>query len=374
MKKVLTAILALIATPSIAQITGDGYYRLQNNGSERYITITDNVITNVTTSSIIDYNNITTWKGFDNVKSNPGSIILIKAVKDKYDLSAQGISVHDITGGKAYVTLEHRVEDIYIIKASATQSGVKVTKTLYDSSTDDEYDYVGDSGASTHQYWRIKPVNTDDNYIGITPKVHANDGWYGTIYAEFPFKLASEGMTAYYVDGVKAGVFQLKEITDEIKPAATPIIIKCSSNDAAQNKILPVIASTTTPQDNYLGGTYFDSSMRNHIARVEYNKETMRILYADENGELVFKTAAEKDLTNKLYIKKNTAWLNVPTGLTGDFKHVDRDTYSGINNIEASLPKTAQKGTYTLTGVQVDDTKALRPGIYIQNGKKIIIK
>jgi hypothetical protein len=53
---------------------------------------------------------------------------------------------------------------------------------------------------------------------------------------------------------------------------------------------------------------------------------------------------------------------------------VSRDTFSGISNIEANTQENAVKGTYTLSGVQVDDTKALRPGIYIKNGKKIVIK
>ena len=181
-------------------------------------------------------------------------------------------------------------------------------------------------------------------------------------------------MTAYYVDGVGTGQFQLKKITDEVKPAATPMIIKCSSNDAAQNMITPVISATTAPSDNLLGGTYFASSLRKHIARVEFDSNSMRVLGKDTNGDLIFTTATEDYLTDKMYIPKNTAWLNVPAGLTGDFKLVDRSSFTGISDIETSTRKTAQKATYTLTGVQVDETKALRPGIYIQNGKKIIIK
>lgn len=377
MNKFFTAILAIIALPATAQITGDGYYRIQNNGSERYITITDNVIQEISSSStIIDYGSITTWKGFDNVKSNPASILLIKAVESKYDISAQGISVHDITGGKAYVDLKQRGSDqsIYLIEASATQGGVKVTKTLYDGSTSDEYDYVNDDGKETHKYWRIKAVDTDDNYIGITPIVQTTDGWYGTIYAEFPFKLVSSGMTAYYVDGVHEGQFQLKEIADDIKPAATPMIIKCSSSDASQNKITPVIASTTEPTGNLLGGTYFASSMRNHIARVEFNSSTMRVLGKDAEGNLTFTQPADGYLTKSKYIPKNTCWLNVPDGLTGDFKLVSREVFTGIKSIEATPQSAAAKGTYTLTGIRMEDNTPLRPGIYIQNGKKIVIK
>lgn len=379
MKKIITAILTLIAIPTTAQITGDGYYRVQNNGSKRYITITDNVLTNTNvSSSIIDYGNITTWF-WDNIKSNPASIIYIKAVGSQYDMSAQGLSIHDITGGKAYVNLNQSGSDksIYLIQASATQGGVKVSKTLYDGSTNDEYDYVNDDGKSTHKFWSFKPVNTDDNYIGITPTVQTNDGWYGTIYAAFPFKLASSGMKAYYVDGVQTGQFQLKEITDDVKPAATPMIIKCSSNDPAQNKITPVYAATTAPTGNKLNGTYFASTLKNHVVGVEYDKNKMRVLGKDASGNLIFTQAEDSYLTTKKnykFIPKNTAYLYNASGLTGDYVLVSRDTFSGISDIEANPQEKTVKGTFTLSGVPVDDSKALRPGIYIKNGKKVVIK
>ena len=284
--------------------------------------------------------------------------------------------MRDITGGKAYVQLNQRGSDksIYLIQASATQGGVSVSKTLYDGVTKDEYDYVNDDGKTTHMYWRIKPVDTENNYIGITPTVQTNDGWYGTIYASFPFKLASSGMTAYYVDGVHTGQFQLKEITDEVKPAATPMIIKCSSNDAAQNKILPVYEATTAPTDNKLSGTLFASSLRNHVVRVEYNKSTMRVLGKDASGNLIFTEAESSYLTKSKYIPKNTAYLYDASDLTGDYVLVSRDTFTGISNIEANPQPAAAKGTYTLTGVRIEDNTNLRPGVYIRNGQKVVIK
>ena len=374
MKKILLFLTSFLPLAAAAQLNGDGYYRIQNYASERYITITDDLIADISTPSDIDVNNLTTWKGVDNIKSNPGSIFLIEAVGDKYNISGQGISVHKITGGKAYVSINKRGEGIYQLSASATQGGVAVTKYLYDATSDDEYDYVRTDGNAAYQYWYIKPIDEADNYIGITPTIQTNDGWYGTIYASFPFKFASTGMTAYYVDGVHTGQFQLKEITDEIKPAATPMIIKCSSDDAAQNKITPVSTTTTAPTDNLLGGTYFASSLKNHIARVEYDSKTMRVLGKDTNGNLIFTTASEDYLTKNMYIPKNTAWLNIPASLTGDFQLVSRDTYSGISNVKVSAQENSPKGTYTITGIQVDDTKALRSGIYIKAGKKVVIK
>ena len=43
MKKHLLSLLALLATiPSVAQITADGYYRVKNYTTNRYLTVVDN--------------------------------------------------------------------------------------------------------------------------------------------------------------------------------------------------------------------------------------------------------------------------------------------------------------------------------------------
>jgi hypothetical protein len=372
MKKILTAILALIATPSIAQLNGDGFYRIQNNASERYLTLKDDIQGEVDYSAgNVDLSNLRTWRGFDLVKSNPASVFYVKKISGtQYDMAAQGTSIFQITGGKKYLDI-YDEGGIYLFEGS----GNGISANLYDSNNSSERGYVSiKKSASGYQYWRFVPITTDGEYLGLQPTVHANDGWYGTVYASYPFKLASSNVKVYYVDGVHQGQFELMEITDEIKPAATPLLFMSDSNDPAQNKIIPVNEVTSKPEGNLLGGTYFANSIDGHIARVEFKESTMRVLGVDAENNLIFTTAKASDLTDSKYINMNTCWLNIPEGLTGDFKLVDRGTYTGISNIETSLPKTAQKGTYTLTGVQVDDTKALRPGVYIKDGKKIVMK
>ena len=79
----------MIAAPlaATAQITGDGYYRIKNNKSERYITICDNIVGEVNMSSTkADLSNLVTWRGFDYVKSNPASIIYIEAAGSQYKI------------------------------------------------------------------------------------------------------------------------------------------------------------------------------------------------------------------------------------------------------------------------------------------------
>ena len=372
MKRNILITLIAILTPSLAQaqLGADGYYRIINNATSRYITITDDIIGEVNTSNTsVDLSNITTWRGFDYVKSSPASVLYVEKVGSQYNFAAQGTSIYTLSGGRIYIDL---IQNGEAYAFQVTYSGM--TGRLYDSANSDDKGSVSNKKSVTeNQFWRFVPIN-DENYIGLQPTVQAADGWYGTIYASFPFKTASSGITVYYVDGVHEGQFELKEITDEIKPASTPLVFKCSSNDPAQNKITPVTGTTTAPTDNKLGGTYFASTINEHEEYVKFDANTMRVLGVDGSNNLIFTTASQDYLTKKKYIPMNTCWLNVPTGLTGDFKLVSRDVYTGINSIEASSQKSAVKGTFTLSGVPVDDNKALRPGIYIKNGQKVVIK
>ena len=374
MKKIILSLILSAPLAASAQITGDGYYRVKNNASERYITITDDIVGEVNMSSTTaDLSNITTWRGFDYVKSNPASVIYIEAVGNKYNLKGQGTSIYDISGGKAYINIKSKNKDdnnpYYF---SVTYSGAEIR--LYDNSTKKDKGGVDQTGDVKYSYWNILPITDDDyNYLGLQPTVKAGDDWYGTIYASYPFKVASEGVTLYYVDGVKDGEFQLKEITSEVKPASTPMVFKCSSYDPADNKIIPVADITTAPTDNLMGGTLFASSIRKHIKRVEFDATKMRVLDSNSDGDLIFTTAKPEQLTDNSYIPMNTAWLNVPSGLTGDFKLVSRDNFTGIRNIDAQKSNT-DNAIYTLTGVRQNNKNSLRKGIYISNGKKIVIR
>ena len=365
----ITIVSVLTVFQATAQTVANGYYRVQNNASGRYITIRDNIPGTVDMSSTnIDLSNIVTWKGFDNVKGNPASIIYVEQVGSQYNLKGQGTSIYDIAGGKVYIDLIARDGGLWIM--SASYGGF--SGRLYDSNDDSEKGYVKRTGDTAYQYWKFVPVDTDNNYIGLQPNVQVGDSWYGTVYASYPFKVVSSGVTVYYVDGVKDGIFQLKEVTDAVKPAATPLLFKCSSNDPAKNKITPVTDATTAPADNQLGGTYYACNVDNHEVYVRYDSNTMRVLGKNDAGELAFVTATTDYLTKKKYIPMNTCWLNVPAGSTGDFKFVSRDEFTGIRNINATEAND-NKGTFTLTGVRVNEA-TLSPGIYIRNGKKVIIK
>ncbi len=376
MKRVIISALVSILTPTLAtaQLSGNGFYRVQNNASQRYITINDDIIGQVNTSSTTaDLSNIVTWRGFDYVKSNPASIIYIESVSGKYNLSAQGTSVYKIAGGRAYVDIKDKGDGTYSF--SVSYSGAQVY--LYDDTKSNDKGGVRQSSSNQdYRYWKLLPINTSDNYLGLQPTVQVGDDYYGTLYADYAFKRVSDGIKIYYINAEDEGRCRLKEITSEVIPAATPIIFKCSSNDPAQNMVMPVTDETEKPTDNYLAGTYFASTTNKHKEFVEYDDATMHVLGVGADGQLSFVTAKSADLVNDgQHIPMNTCWLRLFNNLTGEFTVLDESQYAGISTINTDKEiGTSKQGTFSLSGVRINDSRQLKPGIYIQNGKKMVIK
>ena len=376
MKRVIISALVSILTPNLAtaQLSGNGFYRVQNNASQRYITINDDIIGQVNTSSTTaDLNNIVTWRGFDYVKSNPASIIYIESVSGKYNLSAQGTSVYKIAGGRAYVDIKDQGNGTYSF--SVSYSGAQVY--LYDDTKSNDKGGVRQSSSNQdYRYWKLLPINTSDNYLGLQPTVQVGDSYYGTLYADYAFKRVSDGIKIYYINAEDEGRCRLKEITSEVIPAATPIIFKCSSNDPAQNMVMPVTDEAEKPTDNYLAGTYFASTTNKHKEYVEYDDATMHVLGVGADGQLSFVTAKSTDLVNDgQHIPMNTCWLRLFNNLTGEFTVLDESQYAGISTINTDKEiGTSKQGTFSLSGVRINDSRQLKPGIYIQNGKKMVIK
>lgn len=377
MKRVIISALVSILTPTLAtaQLSGNGFYRVQNNKSERYITINDDIIGQVNTSSTTaDLSNIVTWRGFDYVKSNPASIIYIESVSGKYNLSAQGTSVYKIAGGRTYIDITDKGGNTY--EFSVSYSGAKI-KLYDDSKSADKGGVRQSSSDQSYALWRMLPINTSDNYLGLQPTVKvADDEYYGTLYADYAFKRVSEGIKIYYINAEDEGRCRLKEITSEVIPAATPIIFKCSSNDPAQNMVMPVTDEAEKPTDNYLAGTYFASTTNKHKEYVEYDDATMHVLGVGADGQLSFVTAKSTDLVNDgQHIPMNTCWLRLFNNLTGEFTVLDESQYAGISTINTNKEiGTSKQGTFSLSGVRINDSRQLKPGIYIQNGKKMVIK
>ncbi|MCD8296305.1 MAG: hypothetical protein LUC88_01900 [Prevotella sp.] len=389
MRKYLLFLFLSSVMTVFAQYPGDGYYRVQNVGTGRYIVLVDNRGSiNIATTSA-DLGALKSYEDFDYVVSRPGSVIYAKrhGTATEYTLYSQGADTYSIVSG--YLKLLDNGDGSY--KAYATNSGL--TKYLKDE--DDVYNpglLLTGGKTDVNTDWWIKPISStdDDNYFGLTPDCAVGDDYFLTFYAAFPFSFYSDGMAAYYVDKIGVaddgfGMAVWKEITDNMKPASTPMIVKCSSSNPAANRLDLLPSSSSTISSNILSGTFFcnDVKSESHRNVVDYDPSTMRILGVTSKGVLGFVTEDANALT---YIPANTAYLVVPKGTPEELQLVTDSEYetlmelhAGIESVTYSVDATSAKcGVYTLTGVRLSKDNCLPvntpAGVYIVGGKKVVVR
>ena len=302
-----------------AQLMGNGYYRVQSTKQGRYVRVLDNRGSINMQTTDADMGALCTQRSWNIVESDPGSIIYIKKMSTGYDLQSQG------TGSYSIISYEVQILDMsengeYKYWCSATNG--TLTKYLADEeitflSTDEEKErgcLVTNISPSRPEYldWNILPVNdTEGHYFGLNPTVSAGGSYYQTFYAAFPFTFSSSGMEAYYVDGINetTGKVHVKEITGGV-PKSTPVIVKCSAQNAAGNKLNVGASTSGSASGNKLTGVYFcnpDAGAKHTNVKVN-DPSTMRVLGTASDGSLAF----VKD-TNLKYIPANTAYITVST-------------------------------------------------------------
>ena len=369
-----------------AQLSGAGYYRVKNVTSGRYMSLSDNQ------SRGVDFNSCTadcgamqTSKIMDNIYSDPGSIFYLDHIDGvSYNVVGQGTSLHDIINYYIYISPVGSYYKIY-----QEQKGQRVTLSDLDDVEEDE-SYVATTGGKTT--WYITPLNTTDNYIGVKPTISVGDKHYAAVFAGYPYTLGT-GMKAYYINKVieNEGVVIIKELTGTI-PAKTPVLIECSSTDISKNQITPVLNSDAVPSDNLAMGVYFCLGDRwsAHYNSTKFDPSTMRVLSLNTYGNLAVSTSTQnlktvmiepkgadgKHLTITA-IPANSWYIPVSSSAPSELKLVTAEQYAtGIKDI--TVKPASLYNVYTLEGVQIKKNATsisdLHQGIYIINGKKVVIK
>ena len=406
MKKLISsAVLVLCCTLSANAQIPNGYYHIKNAVTGRYISINDTDPSNYPVSQSGDVNmaGMRTFINYDTVSVSPSCVFYIKSLGDgKYDLISQGSSIYEMANKKLAINITPAGGGKYTIWGS--YSGI--TKYLSDGSASSKDSWMMNRLEET-RYWIPIPINTTDEYIGIRPDVKTASGSYwGTIYAGFSFRLASPGMSAYYVSNAGGKGFTLEEITDDVIPFATPVVIRCNSANPADNKIEPIIGDYQFYHVNWLGGVFCAlSGVAKHFNAKDYDPVTMRVLGTSSEGELAFIKAKPENLYNDFYLKGNKAYLNVNPGdadvmILNGYDNPDDpnpddpnpddpnpddpnpddpnpddpnpDDPDGITTINSDV-KT-DNVFYSITGVKVSEGTIPSAGIYILKGKKVIIK
>lgn len=226
--------------------------------------------------------------------------------------------------------------------------------------------------------WIIEPVGeSSNNYFGVTTadKMKGkNNKYFTTLYTDFPMKII-DNINAYVVESVgtigeEKGYAKCTKIASqgEIIPAQTPIILELETTQSNANRLLPIASSNTISTNNILKAIFFDEAK----TTVETNGKTIRVFNINPN------TSVRNPLGFYRYrgttVKGNKAFLLVDANTSGakldGYDMENEETTAGIE--EVATPKTNNETVYyDLQGRRVEKPNR---GIYIVNGKKVIIK
>lgn len=366
---------------------GNAYYRVSNYATSRYIYVTDNKDYYDKARDKEDFQAIQLWKDAGKTISDPSSVIyILQYSASSYNLQAQGTGVRELTG----YTVNVKKQRNGTYEVSATDQGV--TKYLSDNETSIlDKGTLGTSGTGNYRRWIVDKIETNHatNYFGVKPTIEVGGKYYQPFYASFPFRTASAGMHVYYLSKVAGSEATLKEITGDV-PAATPVIIECSSADPSANRLDILAPSSASLSGNLLSGVYFCNGNRKQEstdAYTKFNEATMRV-FSVKDGKLVLTNDAPERLNTikvtdyEAYVKvnaqclyANTSYMKVQSGAPAVLE-VNIDG-SGINEILSERQGKQPEGVYSLTGAQLrstNDVQGLPAGIYIVGGCKFVVR
>lgn len=370
-----------------AQLDGAGYYRVKNVSTGRYMSLSDDHSRGVNfASTSADCGAMATSSVWEDISHDPGSVFYLDHISgESYNVVGQGTSLYSIIQYYIYLSPVGKYW-----KAWQEDKGQRIMLT--DKKSNNAVSYVTTTG--TYSSWDIIPINATDNYIGVKPTVTVGDKHYAAVFAGYPYTLGA-GMKAYYVTKVieKEGVIIIKELTGTI-PAKTPVLIECSSTDVSKNLVTPVVSSEAVPSDLALQvkGVYFCLGNRwsGHFNSVKFDASSMRAFSANSYGNIAMTTSEDalasvnidQDDGNGgkvsiLAIPANSWYLSVSSSAPSELKMVTAEQYAtGIKDI--TVKPASLYNVYTLEGVQIKKNATsisdLHQGIYIINGKKVVIK
>ncbi len=236
--------------------------------------------------------------------------------------------------------------------------------------------------------WILEKVD-DTNYFGVKPSTNmrGRDGkYYTTLYVDFPFQIKGD-VKAYTIEGVEAknadGYYfaKVKKLAQQgdVVPAQTAVVLECNSTNPADNQLLPTGDEIPETSNNRLCGTFFGSAINgltvkdgagNDYNVTHDNIRAFNINTADSRNPIGF-YKVKSNVTN---IPGNKAFLvltNAEAQAKGFVLEFEDGGTTGIETIENSKHSTEDGVYYDLQGRRVENPTR---GVYIVNGKKVVIK
>ena len=383
--------VAMSVLPAMAELGGDGYYRVQNAVTKRYAYLLDNKAFKNASTTTVDVQAIELYLGFSKACSDPATVFYINknnssSSKNEYDIAGQGTSLYSFLNEYLKVITGKEIDGEQSYYAYGTSS--IGSKYLGDRRSDPNAE-KGLASVDTRgdiRLWYIHPIVADsqDSYFGVAPTLNSNGKYYYAMFAGFPFNAFSDGMKFYTVSKVNphsnSPAVCLKELNGVV-PAGTPVIIECSNPLPSDNRLnIAPAGAAADVSGNLLKGVYFNNDDVIHENRVPYDSKTMRILSV-KNGNLVF------DVADIDYLPRNQAYLQLTDEdqyKVGCYQVLSEDEYEHNYNSVGIIEAIDVVDVYTADGrlirahIAKQDVPSLGAGLFILHGKglteKVIVR
>lgn len=215
------------------------------------------------------------------------------------------------------------------------------------------------TNANNTQITKIVVYAKDETIAGAI-NIATEEG-YGTFYTDKNYVLP-QGLTAFGYTSIDGNTLtkSVEYVAGDIVPANTAVVVKGAKG--SYNYYNTEETATKTIEKNLLKGVTTDTKIEAASGVKRY------ILTRADDGILAF----YRTNSGTINVKANRAYLEVPTAMAVASFSLE-GTATGINNV---VTTAAKQGIYTISGVRLNatTTKELPAGIYIVDGKKVIVK
>ena len=232
---------------------------------------------------------------------------------------------------------------------------------------------IGDNGTCTGNNGILK---NGGGIIDMTLKVgnaneqfHITNAGFGTFYTSDAYNMPA-GVTGYTIVNTKDNRLIAEPTYAEgtLVPAKTALVVKGAEGDYTYE---PIISSQTTILGNKLHGTDTEATTQVEGTDVKYYK----FAYNNAGDKLGFYWANETGAAFTNGAHKAFLALDFGTALSQMRGFSLNDLFGGITSIHSIVnAEKASQRIYDLNGRSINSLNGLSKGVYIVNGKKVIIK